>query len=228
MSNLKSAIRLAFSIALAALASLTALADAALTAYLPENAVVDHDGYSVAFDAARHVPRFVIWRIGPGDATVSRDGASFKQDTLTPASPSPADYVGSGYDLGHQKPARDAKSKGELEASFLTCNVAPQLAALNRGDWKELETQLHKESQTAELVIICGPVFYSASPKLIGSGVAVPDAFFKIAYLPRGPPRAWLFPNIPGPNKSPEAYLVQIQQVETLTGLKFKPNVKDN
>jgi len=52
--------------------------------------------------------------------------------------------------------------------------------------------------------------------------VAVPDAFFKIVYSARGPPSVWIFPNMAGENRTPDAYKSTLLEVEKRTGLKFR------
>jgi endonuclease G len=202
--------------------------DGALYAYLPGLQTVERKGLLIAFDAARKIPRVVIYRIDPakpGAPEASRAGLKFRRDPLVPSSPDPRDYLKSGYDLGHMCPADDKDVSAEAMAdTFATSNCAPQLPALNRGDWRELEAILHKETLARGppyFVIVCGPVFRSASPKTIGSGIAVPDAFFKLAYSSDGSVRAWLFPNTPGPNRSASDYEVPVWMIEELTGFLF-------
>src|ERR1039457_6622523 len=52
----------------------------------------------------------------------------------------PKDYVGSGYDRGHQAPAGNQTVDPDLkDQSFYMSNMAPQRPSLNRGIWKRLE-----------------------------------------------------------------------------------------
>lgn len=192
--------------------------------WLPGNTVIEHRHFLAAFDAARGIPRFVVYRIRLGQAHLAdRKAMSFHADPDAPASALPSIYDGSGYDRGHMCPAEDMAFDVEaMRETFVTSNCCPRLPALNRGDWKELETQLRKEGQSAWLIIVCGPIFYGPAQRVLGLRVAVPDAFFKVAYSARGPPRAWLFPNVDGPNLRSESYIVDIKRVAELTGLEFK------
>lgn len=194
-----------------------------LSDWFPRQAVVRHPRYAVAFDSARHCPRWVCWRIDPASNHVSRAGMRFRPDPLVYGSPSASDYAGTSYDLGHMCPADDMESDNDsMRETFLTSNCAPQFYALNRGDWRELEAQLHKEATVSPVVCICGPIWLTDRSELIGpGGVAVPDAFFKIAYGGTGTvARAWFFPN-KGGNRTPADYLVPVDAIERATGLDF-------
>lgn len=194
-----------------------------LSTWYPKEALVRHERYTVAFDVARRVPRWVCWRIEPSTSKVDRAGMSFFPDPCVVRSPDAADYAGSGYDLGHMCPAADMSSDVEsLLATFVTSNVAPQVPALNRGDWRELESALRLEAVSNAVVCICGPVWVTGRSELIGAGgVAIPDAFFKIAYGGTATvARAWVMPNKAGNRKAAD-YAVPVKAVERATGLSF-------
>lgn len=194
-----------------------------LSTWYPHETLVVHERYTVAFDVARRVPRWVCWQIEPSTSKVSRAKMSFKPDPAVERSVMESDYAKSGFDLGHMCPAADMSSDVEsLLATFLTSNVAPQVPALNRGDWKELEAALHKEASASPVICICGPIWLTGRADLIGTaGVAVPDAFFKIAYGGTASvARAWVMPNKPG-NRKPADYEVPVSAVERATGLSF-------
>jgi len=125
--------------------------------------------------------------------------------------------------IGHMCPAGDMTSDaGALLDTFNTANACPQLPALNRGDWKALETALRNEAAVKPVICVCGPVWTNGCSKLIGGGgVAVPDLFFKIAYGGTCTvARAWVFPNKDG-NRPLGEYSVPLTAVETQTGLTF-------
>ena len=53
----------------------------------------------------------------------------------------PADYVGSGFDMGHIAPDGDMRWDPDVERkSSMLSNMTPQLPGLNRGLWKLLKT----------------------------------------------------------------------------------------
>jgi len=182
-------------------------------------------GYAVLYDYAWHVPRAVIYTLEPGkDGDIKRLG-SFHAEEGTAL---PSWLEKSGYDLGHMKPAEDSDSSDvEMLDSFSMLNICPQEPSLNRGDWKELEMKLRKDAEKEAVLIICGPIFASTHPKMIADGqLVVPDAFYKVAYPARGPPKAWIFPNVKGENKTPDAYITTLYAVSIRTGLYFKSDIR--
>jgi len=194
-----------------------------LSKFYPAQAVVERDRYALSFDAARRCPRWVCWRIDGAAKAADRKGMAFHADPSVYRSPAASDYAASGYDIGHMCPAGDMTSDaGALKDTFDTANACPQLPALNRGDWKELEAALHNEAFTKPVLCVCGPVWTTGRSALIGEGgVAVPDAFFKIAYGGTcAVVRAWVFPNKAGSRPLGE-YSVPLAAVETQTGLTF-------
>ena len=195
-----------------------------LETWFPRESVVRHRRFAVAFDSARHCPRWVCWRIAPASNAVSRAGMRFRLDPLVVGSPSASAYSGTAYDRGHMCPADDmAADTDSMAETFLTSNCAPQDSSLNRGDWRELEAQLHGEAACSPVVCICGPIWLPGgrADRLGSIGVAVPDAFFKVAYGGTSAvSRAWFFPNKPG-NRKPADYAVPVEAVERVTGLDF-------
>lgn len=184
---------------------------------------VDHKKwYSVSYDPGRRNPRWVAWIITTNVAIATRDGMTFKPDPVFKASALAAEYAASGYDMGHLCPAQDmAWCTNAIKSTFVTSNVSPQRPQLNRGDWRELETSLRAEARYGAIHCIAGPVWMSGNTNVIGSGIGVPDAFFKIAYGGTSTTiRAWIFSNRDG-NKPLHEYKVKLETVEELTGLIF-------
>lgn len=141
------------------------------------------EGYLVGYDADAKIPRYVTYLLTPNRAVgcVARTNA-FAADQSIASGATPDDYVGSGYDKGHQSPNADQRAsvQGEME-SFLMTNMAPQLPGFNRATWKLLETSVRGWvlQYNQPFVIYIGSV-YDASDKRIGNGVVVPHAFYKI------------------------------------------------
>ena len=194
-----------------------------LSKVYPVQTVVERGRYALSFDAARRCPRWVCWRVDGTAKAADRKGMAFHADPAVCRSPAASDYEASGYDIGHMCPAGDMTSDaGALLDTFNTANACPQLPALNRGDWKALETALRNEAAVKPVICVCGPVWTNGCSKLIGGGgVAVPDLFFKIAYGGTCTvARAWVFPNKDG-NRPLGEYSVPLTAVETQTGLTF-------
>lgn len=129
---------------------------------------------------------------------VRRDD-SFRADLRIPPQHRvrPADYVKTGYDKGHVIPAGDATNTAEMAETFLMTNMTPQEPTLNRAAWRELEMMIRARVQrsgknTTVLTVITYPTF----PKKVGSGVPVPNAYYKIAFFASGV-RVYYAPNTP-------------------------------
>ncbi|MGB1027108.1 MAG: DNA/RNA non-specific endonuclease, partial [Rhodospirillaceae bacterium] len=72
------------------------------------------------------------------------------------------DYVGSGYDRGHNAPAADmAWDQGAMDESFFMTNMAPQVGiGFNRYIWKHLEAYVRDlTKERGPLVAITGPIY---------------------------------------------------------------------
>ena len=207
------------------LGSLLYAVEPGLHAYYPQGeALIEHEGYAFIFSASKHIPLCTVYRLALTEHGVNRTGMSFCKDPKVPASPSPQEYASSGYDLGHMCEASGMnKTTALMLDTFMTSNCCPQLPSLNRGDWKELESMLHKETLERGppyFVVVCGPIF-QGDIKTIGSGVAVPTAFYKMAFDEKThTARAWIMAN-KNENKHPSDYETDLSEIEKQTGFKF-------
>lgn len=111
---------------------------------------------------------------------------SFRIDRSLPKEyrSSPADYEGSGYDMGHLVNVADMSwdSLAQQETYIMT-NIVPQLAGFNRGIWKKLEDQTRAWAQERKhnLIVYAGPVYKADKVATIGNNkVYVPDGFYKV------------------------------------------------
>ncbi len=123
-------------------------------------------------------PVFVIYKLknGGGPCDRQKEGFSFKSLKFTAKN---TDYVRSGYERGHLANAEDFAYDCTAEKqTFWYYNCSPQTEGLNLGQWKKDETEIREQSQTAEILIICGSYF---SNKTIGNGVYVPKFCWKVA-----------------------------------------------
>lgn len=158
-------------------------------------------------------PLYVTYTLSKGGGDCDRKGFSFRKcDEDSTASD--ADYAGTGYDKGHLANAEDFAYDCTLDKeTFCYYNCVPQTVKLNRGIWKQWETEVRKLSQSKPVFVIAGAIY---SDKLLKPGhkVVKPDYCYKIVVDP--PTHAiiycLLFPN----NDSGE-----VQQL-TLTELKRK------
>lgn len=141
----------------------------------------------------------------------------------------PGEYTRSGYDRGHLAPSADMTySRSTAEESFYMSNISPQLPALNRRGWKNLESAVRSWAlKEGKLYVITGPIF--SGRKTIGrKHLAVPAYFYKII-LDMTPPEkmiAFIMPNKPA-GKNLEKYAVTVDEVEKITGFDFFSEMDD-
>ncbi|HEX4419200.1 MAG TPA: DNA/RNA non-specific endonuclease, partial [Kofleriaceae bacterium] len=140
--------------------------------------------YVVSYNATRKVPNWVSWELN-----TSYLGSTDRQDDYRPDDTFPitepqaslADYSGSGYERGHMCPSADRTldAASNMQTFYLT-NMVPQAANNNEGPWADLENYARSLAGTGkELFIISGGTF-SATSKLVGANMVVPDETFKV------------------------------------------------
>jgi endonuclease G len=154
----------------------------------------------------------------------------------------PQDYKASGYERGHQAPAGNQTVDPVLkDETFFMSNIAPQRPTLNSGIWNMLEQKTRKWAQQyGQAYEWTGPILCNSRPttvlaqkdtcqrRSIGSGVTVPEYFYKIVLVSdRGTWKAIAFvmPNTDysRPYKL-EPYIQSIEWIEQHTGIEFMPN----
>lgn len=147
-----------------------------------------------------------------------------------------SDYNQAGFDRGHLARNKDNVAWGEDNAlsGDLMSNIVPQLPALNRGPWYELEkvVSVAPERRVAKhqtFWVIAGSVFEGGQiRRRIGNEIGVPDSFYKIVawYDMKGRFKvmAFLFPS-DATIKNPTFYLTSVDKVEECTGLDFFPAI---
>lgn len=141
--------------------------------------IIDKGIYKSYFCKKYKEPLYVSYQLYKGGGDCDRSSFNFKNDTKIKTS-TRSDYKASGYDMGHLANSEDFANdciKDELTFRFYNC--LPQTPNLNRGIWKQWETEIRDLSQRDSLYVICGGIFSSKS-KVIGKGVYVPDYCWKI------------------------------------------------
>lgn len=144
-----------------------------------------------------------------------------------------SDYKGSGYARGHLAPAADfSRSAPEMARSFSLANMVPQDHKHNSGAWAALEGHVRKLARRhGSVVVLTGPVYNPASPRrAVPSGrVAIPDALFKVVYVPStGVSAAWVIENKPVERDAWLAGCTSVAQAQQLVGLTFFPGLPDS
>ena len=186
------------------------------------------EGYLSAYDPTAKIPVYVAYTLQPQNALgcFPRTNA-FVADQSVQGGPRPDDYAGTGYDKGHAAPDGDLSYNQMVEyESFLMTNMYPQHGSLNRGIWKLLETSVRGWSaqQNQTFTIYIGAL-YTGGEKRIGSGVLVPESYYKIVINQQtGQVAGWMFPH-----KAPYGNLgndltkfrAPINGIEQAAGVKF-------
>lgn len=214
-------------------AAVTCVPQDELTRYgTPEGTVARHGRYCLAFDGSRRCPRWVLERLDADtlNGSGTRDGLSFKSDPNVPAEfrPHAIDYAEIVFDIGHNAAAGNYGRQDDIAATMTFSNACPQVAAFNRGKWKELETHVRHlaEANGVTVWVVTVPIFDGTVQKRIGpSRVCVPSHCGK-AILIRAADgtisvKAWLLPNKDCGTSPLDSFVVTTDQLETVAGLDF-------
>ncbi len=193
------------------------------------NSLIKHQFYTLSYAEQHEQAEWVAY-------TMTRDQLnSPKQDRFNYFAPDLAiktqsalhrDYTGSGYSRGHLAPAADmAFDPMAAEECFFMSNISPQLAAFNRGIWRELEENVRDWARVNnQLFIVTGPVLKTGIKKQIGDNrVSVPSLFYKVLLDNADPVHKGIGFIIPNAiSELPlENYVVTIDSVEQMTGIDF-------
>jgi endonuclease G len=196
---------------------------------------LDNRGYVVGYSESKKNPLWVSYRVF--DMPHLKSGkrpSGFKIDSRTKSEVRHADYTNSGYDRGHMAPNYAIATRYGVEAqreTFLMSNIIPQKPFINRRMWKDLEMTVAKQygRYFSEVWVITGPVFEEPIEKL-DSGVPIPSHYYKIMADEKGGELrvlAFLIENDCPPYTRIRKRLVSVDQIETMTGLDFFPDLPE-
>ena len=197
--------------------------------------VLRNNGFSVGYSEWLGNPLWVAYRLYPPrhEAPRSRPDNGFRRDDRSPRGVSPDAFSGTGYQRGHLAPnyAMYRVHGPEAQAdSFLMTNISPQKPRLNQKAWQRIEEVVMDEllRDNGPLCVLTGPVF-GDSPRILPSGVAVPEAFYKILITSDETPRvlAFVVPQDVTGYEPLDRFLVTVDEVERRTGLDFLSNLPD-
>jgi endonuclease G len=111
------------------------------------------------------LPYFVKYTINKEDVfgLEDRDYSKWKSDPLVDTkTASNSDYVRSGYDRGHLKPAAVSKTtQDHMNQSHLFSNCSPQIPAFNRGGLRSVEGTVRHivgEGIQDSVIVYTGPI----------------------------------------------------------------------
>jgi len=187
--------------------------------------VLSHKAYTTHYSKSKHYPVKVEWWITKASLTCTdkvKRSDKFLPDPKLPGETNlQSDYTGAGFDRGHNFPAADAAcDKVANDESFYFSNMTAQYAALNRGDWKELEMWSREMAIKEDSIHVwAGSVGVA---KKIGT-TSVPTQCWKVVYAKKSNEwLAFIFDNNTTKADGLNNNKVDIAEVEKLTGFKFK------
>ncbi len=214
--------------------SYTSSFDFAWPAYTQDDLIVEHEGYTLAYEEDIEQPKWVAYRL---TAINIKKNTAQRKDNFRPdpgvrtESATLNDYEGSGYDRGHLAPAADFSwSQEAMDGTFFLSNMSPQDPSFNRGIWKKLEEKVREWGvKDKELFVVTGPLVDRGAKKIGKNKVAVPQKFYKIVLdisEPEIKAIGFVMENR-GSDKSIMDYVVTVDSIEKMTGLDFFPMLPD-
>jgi endonuclease G len=184
-----------------------------------------HEGYELA--------SWVAWQVSPEQAKAT---GVFKEKytgdpLVTTGTSEPKDYKDAGFIIAQLAPAADMfTSQQAVEETFLMSNAVPQKPAFNKYIWQTNEKLIRewaKEGHT--LYVVAGPVLADAPFGTFGGNkVSIPIRYYK-AVLDADGSRAigFVFRNNVSTG-TPKSFAVSIDDLETITGIDFFPQLQDD
>lgn len=164
----------------------------------PNNYMLDKTQYVLSYNNGQGKPNWVSWYLGSSWLGSAARQDDFRADATLPAGwyqVGNNDYVGSGFDRGHNCPSADRTSSvANNSATFLMTNMMPQAPDNNQGPWAKLEDYCRSlVGQGNELYIIAGSYGVGGSGSngtvttIAGGKITVPNRTWKvIVVLPTG------------------------------------------
>ncbi|MCF8268164.1 MAG: DNA/RNA non-specific endonuclease [Ignavibacteriales bacterium] len=196
--------------------------------------IIAHDYYTIQYSEENEQARWVAYSLTADNVLINlkRDGNFISDPKVTTGSALKSDYTRSGYDRGHLAPSADFNFSIEaMHQTYYMSNISPQSPALNRGIWKDLESEIRQLAiEHKKLYVVTGPIFHD-NPKKIGkSGVSVPDRFFKTVIDIEGDSfhsAAFLIPQ-DYQDKNLNNYIISIDSLEKVSKLDFFSQLPDS
>ena len=197
--------------------------------------VIDHGAYTLSYDEQHEQAEWVAYELTASEVNGRYERTdNFRRDPqVETGSASLADYKGSGYDRGHLAPAGDMSySRRAMSKSFYLSNMTPQEPGLNRGIWRQLESQVRDWAVSkGSVYVVTGGILNGGYKDKIGANdVTVPSHYYKVIMDYNGPSQskaiAFILPNKRG-TRPLKAYAVSIDRVEDRTGIDFFHELPD-
>ena len=192
-------------------------------------------GYALSHNATHKVPDWVAYHL----TAEKMQGTHPRSDDFRPdpdlekgKRAEKKDYKRSGYDRGHMAPAGAMKwSERAMSESFLLSNMAPQVGiGFNRHIWKSLEGKVRTWTvDRGELYVVTGPIYEGTISTIGRNKVSAPSHFYKVIFDPvKVEAIAFILPNKSNPTSKLPTFIVNVDDVESKTGLDFLSAIEDS
>ncbi|MGI4738671.1 MAG: DNA/RNA non-specific endonuclease [Janthinobacterium lividum] len=208
----------------------------------PTNYLLVKNQYTLSYHRDQGKPNWVSWHL-----SAAWEGSAPRQDDFRADASLPSgwyqvkatDYVGSGFDRGHNCPSADRTSSvADNSATFLMSNMMPQAPNNNQQTWASLENYARALVDAGnELYIVCGSYGRGGTGSagyqttIAGGRVTVPAHCWKVlVVLPVGTNDVARItsstrviaidtPNDNALSASWGSYRTSVNKIETATGL---------
>lgn len=205
--------------------------------YLPTGTtgqIIKHTYYTLSYSEHHEQSYWIAYQVTKENLQgekVKRKN-NFRIDKLVETgSASLADYKKTGYDRGHLASAADMSfNSGAMSESFYMSNMSPQKPQFNRGIWKKLETLVRKWAVEHEKIyVVTAPILDKTDFQTIGeNNVSIPEYYYKVILDSKFTKMiALVLPN-EGSKKELSSFVVTVDELESLTGIDFFPNLNDD
>lgn len=192
-----------------------------------DTVIFTHTNYTSIWSNFHKYPYKVTWY--ETKAKVQCDNQEARNNTFAPdpqniqATDIVNDYVGSGYDRGHNSPAgsNECQTPQVQRECFYMSNMMPQPHCSNAGDWKSLETYTRQLAIKYDSVLVwSGGV--GCIKKFGKNNVNVPEKTWKVFYIVKTKTwGAYIFNNIQEKQLGIKPHEVAVNDVERITGWKW-------
>ena len=184
------------------------------------------EGFAVYYSPTQKKPIYTVELLNQGLLAIAPQERTnmFYEEARLPAVERSylSDYLGSGWDRGHNSEAATKRTPEAMAESFSLANMAPQAPDFNRGIWaKDVEKVTRKYAQRASGNVFVFTGTTGNSGTIGRSHVVVPQYFFKLVY-DQSANRAWAYwlPNTNDARMSREA-IISYQELVLRTGINF-------
>lgn len=160
----------------------------------PNNYLITLPQYALSYNRTRGIPNWVSWYLNStwlGDVSRQEDFRPYPDLPAGWYQVSNFDYVGSGFDRGHNCPSGDRTvTAADNSATFYMINMIPQAPQVNQDPWEKLETYCRSLARRGfELYIIMGNYGTGGTGNngyattIAGGKVAVPAVTWKVILI---------------------------------------------